>query len=102
MNISSISDLTALSRYQITSDVEKTSDGTVFETLLDSAVGLIKETNDYTNKAEEEEIRYALGLSDGIQDLQVAQQKANISLQYTVAVRNAFMDGYKEIMNLSF
>lgn len=102
MTISSISDLNALQYYTIPTNVNRTSDGTAFDTLLDSAVNLIHETNDYTNKAEEEEIRYALGMSDGIQDLQVAQQKANISLQYTVAVRNAFLDGYKEIMNLSF
>ena len=35
-------------------------------------------------------------------DLQIAQQKANVSLQYTVAVRNAFVQGYKELMNLQF
>ena len=52
--------------------------------------------------AEEEEIKYALGESDSIHDLQIAQQKANISLQYTVAVRNAFLQGYKELMNLQF
>ena len=51
---------------------------------------------------EEEEIKYALGESDSIHDLQIAQQKANISLQYTVAVRNAFLQGYKELMNLQF
>lgn len=102
MNISSVSDLTALHNYTIPSNIQRTSNGAAFDALLDSAVNLIHETNDYTNKAEEEEMRYAMGLSDGIQDLQVAQQKANISLQYTVAVRNAFLDGYKELMNLSF
>ncbi|MCX4328868.1 MAG: flagellar hook-basal body complex protein FliE, partial [Lachnospiraceae bacterium] len=37
---------------------------------------------------------------DSIHDLQIAQQKANVSLQYTVAVRDAFLSAYKEIMNL--
>lgn len=73
-----------------------------FSTLFDSAVNMIQETNDYSNAAEEEEIKYALGESDSIHDLQIAQQKANISLQYTVAVRNAFLQGYKELMNLQF
>lgn len=73
-----------------------------FSTLLDSAVNMVQETNDYSNAAEEEEIKYALGESDSIHDLQIAQQKANISLQYTVAVRNAFLQGYKELMNLQF
>lgn len=73
-----------------------------FSTLFDSAVNMVQETNDYSNAAEEEEIKYALGESDSIHDLQIAQKKANISLQYTVAVRNAFLQGYKELMNLQF
>lgn len=73
-----------------------------FSTLFDSAVNMVQETNDYSNAAEEEEIKYALGESDSIHDLQISQQKANISLQYTVAVRNAFLQGYKELMNLQF
>ncbi len=43
-----------------------------------------------------------LGLNDSLSDLLVAQTKANVSLQYTVAVRNAVVDAYKEIMNLQF
>ena len=74
----------------------------VFGTVLDSAVNLINETNAYSNSAEEEEIKYALGETDNIHDLQIAQQKANVSLQYTVAVRDAFVTGYKELMNLQF
>ena len=77
-------------------------DNSAFGILFDSSVNMIKETNDYSNAAQEEEIKYALGESDSIHDLQIAQQKANISLQYTVAVRDAFMSGYKEIMNISF
>ena len=45
----------------------------VFGTVLDSAVNLINETNAYSNAAEEEEIKYALGETDNIHDLQIAQ-----------------------------
>lgn len=82
--------------------IEDREDTTVFGSILDSAVRLVNETNAYSNAAEEEEIKYALGESDNIHDLQIAQQKANVSLQYTVAVRDAFMSGYKELMNLQF
>ncbi|MCI8750750.1 MAG: flagellar hook-basal body complex protein FliE [Lachnospiraceae bacterium] len=75
-------------------------DKSAFSTILDSAANLITETNAYSNAAEEEEIKLALGETDSIHDLQIAQQKANVSLQYTVAVRDAFMSAYKEIMNL--
>jgi flagellar hook-basal body complex protein FliE len=82
--------------------VNGNEDKTAFGSILDSAVKLISETNEYSNEAEEEEIKYAMGESDSPHDLQIAQQKANVSLQYTVAVRDAFMTGYKELMNLQF
>ena len=71
-----------------------------FESLFQSALDLLNETNSLSNRAEEEEIKYAMGMSDSIHDLQAAQQKANISLQYTVAVRNNVYDAYREIMNM--
>lgn len=73
-----------------------------FDALFNSAVRLVNETNDYSNAAEEEEIKYSLGETDSVHDLQIAQQKANVSLQYTVAVRDAFVSAYKEIMNIQF
>ena len=30
----------------------------------------------------------------------IAQQKAYLSLQYTVAIKNAVLEAYKEIMNM--
>lgn len=73
-----------------------------FENLFQSALSMVNETNNLTNAAEKEEISYALGLTDNAHDLQAAQSKANISLQYTVAVRNKVLEAYKEIMNLQF
>ena len=114
MYISYLSDINFDSLFQtpvITSDLVQESDsllinsdedGQVFSSILDSAARLINQTNAYSNAAEEEEIKYALGETDNIHDLQIAQQKANVSLQYTVAVRDAFMSGYKELMNMQF
>ena len=73
-----------------------------FDSVFESALNMIQEANDYSNAAEEEEIKYAMGESDSIHDLQIAQQKANVSLQFTVAVRDAFMEGYNNIMNMQF
>ncbi|MBP3594018.1 MAG: flagellar hook-basal body complex protein FliE [Lachnospiraceae bacterium] len=73
-----------------------------FEALLNSAMGLIKETEDATNAAEQAELEYMLGLNDSVTDLLVAQQKANISLQYTVAIKNAVTQAYQEIMAIQF
>ena len=82
--------------------VVKENRNAAFETLFDAATNMIKETNQYTNEAEEAEMAFSLGLLDNTHDLQIAQQKANLALQYTIAVRNQVLDAYKEIMNLQF
>lgn len=73
-----------------------------FDALLSSAMTMLKETNQYSNEASEAELKYAMGLTNNTHELQVAQMKANISLQYTVAVRNAVLDAYREIMQMQF
>jgi len=85
------------------SQIHEKQDRTVaFDALLDSAAAMINETNDLSNAAEEEEIKYALGQSESTHDLEIAQEKASIALQYTVSVRNTVLDAYKELMNLQF
>lgn len=71
-----------------------------FDTVLQSAVDMLEETNTLQNYAEEAEIQFALGYSTNTHDLQIAQEKANIALQYTVAVRDKMLEAYKEIMNM--
>lgn len=78
------------------------SDKTSFDSLFQSALNMVQETNQLSNAAEEEELKYAMGMSDSIHDLQVAQQKANVSLQYTVAVKNTAIEAYKSILNMQF
>ena len=73
-----------------------------FNSIYDAIVNQLNETNNLTNAAEEEEIKLAMGLSDSTHDLQIAQEKANVSLNYTVALRRTILDAYKEIMNLQF
>lgn len=103
MNITAVNGLEGISRYpdKLNGTSDKPSNVS-FETLFQSAMGLVNETNSLSNKAEEEEIKFAMGMSDSIIDLQAAQQKANLSLQYTVAVRNSVLDAYKELMNMQF
>ncbi|MDF2944516.1 MAG: hypothetical protein K0S01_3374 [Herbinix sp.] len=103
MNIASVSNITELSKFGVNSaSTTKENRNATFESMFQSALNMVKETNNYTNAAEEAETAYSLGLTDNTHDLQVAQQKANLALQYTVAVRNSVMDAYKEIMNLQF
>ena len=102
MNIYSISGIEPVSRYVNKVQNNKQTSNVSFESLFQSAMGMVKETDSLSNKAEEEEVKFAMGMSDSVVDLQAAQQKANLSLQYTVAVRNTVLDAYKEIMNLQF
>ena len=101
---SALSQMEQLSRYrQEEVTLFNGDDNTeTFEALFQSAMSMVNETNALTNKAEEEEIKYAVGDSDSMVDLMAAQQKANMSLQYTISMRNAVISAYKEIMNLSF
>lgn len=76
------------------------SDNDVFASFLDSAVENIKSTNAYLSDAENEKIRFAMGEAENTHDLTIAMQKASAALQYTIAVRDKFLDAYKEIMNI--
>ncbi|MDF2608590.1 MAG: hypothetical protein K0R92_64 [Lachnospiraceae bacterium] len=103
MDITALNSIPSLSTYnKSTTAIDSENRNKTFEQLFQSAVNMVNETNDLSNAAEQAEISYALGLSDSTHDLMVAQEKANLSLQYTVTVRNKVLEAYKEIMNLQF
>ncbi|MDD6071759.1 MAG: flagellar hook-basal body complex protein FliE [Clostridiales bacterium] len=79
--------------------VEK-DNATAFDNLFSSAINMYKETDELQNAAEESEINFALGYATSTHDLAIAQQKANIALQYTVKVTNKALEAYKELMNM--
>ena len=83
-----------------TTETGKTNNKEAFSDLLSSAMQMIKETNDLSNAANAEQMNFALGYSDNTHDLAIAQQKAALSLQDTVAVKNKVLEAYKEIMNM--
>lgn len=101
----SVSAINSLDTYNTIFDTgnsaEITTDSTAaFDNLLNSAIEMYKETDDYQNQAEQAEIDFSLGYSTSTHDLAIAQQKANISLQYTVKVTNKALEAYKELMNM--
>lgn len=103
MNVSAIQGVSLFDNL-LTEDSKKLTgpNTATFEALLNSAMGLVKETEAATNEAEKAELEYMLGLNDSVTDLLVAQQKANISVQYTVAIKNAVTQAYQEIMAIQF
>ena len=71
-----------------------------FSGTLDVALENIKTTNAYISEKENEELKFALGQTENTHDLLIAQQKASTALQYTVALRDKFLESYKELMNM--
>lgn len=82
------------------SDADKKVDGNLFDSILNSAIDNLNTTNAYLSDAENEKMLFALGETENTHDLTIALQKASTALQYTVAVRDKFLEAYKEIMNM--
>ena len=77
-----------------------TESGNMFQSMLNSALDNINNTNSLLSDAENAEISFAMGETESTHDLMIALQKAQTALQYTIAVRDKFMEAYKEIMNM--
>lgn len=71
-----------------------------FESIMKAAMNLVNEANDLNTAAEYEEMRVMLGYADNTHDLKAALTKAELAVQYTVAIKNKFIEAYKEIMNM--
>ena len=98
MDISAISNIYKASAAQTTPVKTDAAEG--FDSVLNHAMKLVNDTNTLQNQASAQEVAFALGETDNVHDLLIAEQKANMAIQYTVAVRNQFIQGYNTIMNM--
>ena len=71
-----------------------------FDSIFNAAIDMYRETDSLQKAAESAEISFALGYTNSIHDVAWAQQKANISLQYTTKITNSVVSAYKEIMGM--
>lgn len=94
----SLGDLTSYFKTSPLIREEKTES---FSSVLSAMMDSVDETNTLQNKAEEAEIQFALGEAENTHDLLIAEAKASVALQYTVAVRDKMIDAYKELMQMS-
>lgn len=78
----------------------KSGDSGTFDGVYNAALGMITSTNKYLQDAQKAEVAYATGELTNTHELAVIEQKANLSLQYTVAIKNQLLSAYKEIMNI--
>ena len=72
----------------------------MFSAIFGAALSNINTTNKYLSDAENEEIKLAMGKSNSTHDLAIALQKASTALQYTVTLKNSFVEAYRQIMNM--
>lgn len=87
----------AASGKPISTDNQATN-GVDFSTVLKNA---IENVNTAQNSAQAKAQSFTLGTSDtSLEDVIVSLQKANLSLQGMIAVRNRLVDAYKEVTNL--
>lgn len=100
MDISALTNVSSDLIKKAVEDKETTNSTEDFQKVLDSAINMVNETNEYQHKAESEEIRFALGQAENTHDLQIAQYKANTAIQYITAIKNKALEAYKEIMNM--
>lgn len=111
MTVSAANDISSL--YNVSSDAVKNTlnkvkgiwgdneeNNNIFDSVLNSAMNNITETNGYLSDMENEELKLAMGISDNTHDLGIAIQKAETALQYTVAVRDKLLTAYNEIMQM--
>lgn len=99
MDISGISNI-ASGYLQNAADEQAKTKSKDFDEIFQSMLNMVGETNELQNSAESAEIQFSLGESVSTHDLQIAQEKANLALQYTVAVRDKVLEAYREIMNM--
>ncbi len=68
-----------------------------FSSLLNDA---LKQVNQLQIDSEEYKNMLTVGEVDNLHDVTIAAEKANVSLQITMSIRNKVVEAYKEIMRI--
>ncbi len=101
MDLSAVYRINTEALDQYNANKTKVAEGSdMFSVMLNSAIDSLNTTNAYLSDAENEEIKFALGETESTHDLMISLQKASTALQYTVAVRDKFLQAYREIMQM--
>ena len=70
-----------------------------FSQLLTNAIDNV---NQLQLQSEEYKKMLAVGEVDNLHDVTIAAEKANVTLQITMSIRNKVIEAYKEIMRMQF
>ena len=76
---------------------EETSPFTAF---FNAAINMLSDTNMHQVEADSMQLAFATGRMDDILALQMAQDRAFTSLNFTIQVTNRIIESYREIMRM--
>lgn len=71
-----------------------------FDNVFKAALNGLQEVNNLQQTADQAAADLAVGKVDNIHDVMIAQEKANIALQFTVEVKNKVLEAYNQIMRM--
>lgn len=84
----------------VTNNIKNDNTNSVFDDFYKAAMNLIEDTNRLELEADQKSMEFAMGKTDNIEEVLIAQEKANILLQFTIQVRNKAVESYKDIMRM--
>ncbi|AOY77323.1 flagellar hook-basal body complex protein FliE [Clostridium formicaceticum] len=73
---------------------------TVHTSFKELLTGAINEVNKLESNAQAYSMKLASGEIENIHEAMVASQKAEVSLQFMMEIRNKVLDAYREIMRM--
>lgn len=96
--IAPIQKLNALQEFSAAGNSQTQPAGLPFQSLFQEAVNNVKQTDSALNQ---EVYQMTTGQSDNLHDIVIASQKASLSVELLVQMRNKALDSYNEIMRMS-
>lgn len=87
---------TVLPRVGDTGEAESPSRASFAETLSRA----LADVNQSQLASDDASIRLATGQAESLHEVVLATEKANLALQFTMAIRNKILDAYNEIMRM--
>jgi flagellar hook-basal body complex protein FliE len=101
MQITSIDQLSSLSNLGNlgkTAEAADTTNSLPFQSLFEDAVNNVKTTDSNVNQ---ELYKLSTGQTDDLHNITIASQKATLSVQLLVQLRDKVLDAYNEVMRMS-
>ena len=97
--IQGIDSLSSLNQMNATASADSSASPEIpFKSMFEDAVGNVKQTDASLNN---EIYKLTTGQSDNLHDVTIASQKASLSVDLLVQLRDKVLDAYNEIMRMS-